>query len=695
MGSRAFSLSAGGAKFKIRTYLSSHSAASFPGKIFFLSRYPATAEYETLNNFLEKKVKNFYRLPFAKNKTAENDGENCLENFLFSLNQDLQDFLREKKFSPDFSSWQALIGLYQKKGEKLIVHFSQTQGIEQMVVYPEKENEYGLAQIKDENEETPCLFKIFSQIISGELDKDYTLFLCPSEILNFTSSESLIDLAARGSAEYISQQLKNFLPAAAEKMALGGIIIKNCPEKPLPPEKEERSLPRLPRKKFSLPSFSLPKFKPLAKKKNPLPQIEEKTEKTPLPAEEKIEPPKEKETIKNQSEKKEEPQKTTAEKFPPQPIKPKKKALSWPLTKKLLFLAFLILIFLLGQNLVFSWQKKKEKEQYQHYQKLLTQIEDKENQLEASLIYNNKTQATALLLNLQKLINQLPANSPQQKAKLIALKEKLEKLSFKAKNIEKISPLLLLNFSNITKSPVTALACGKGKVFLVTQKNNFYALDIPSLKLNKINSSPLKFSSPLALLDEGKTLIALEKNNTFLQINLAARTVQPLNLTFPSPKTKIISAFLYQKKLYCLDSQNQQILKYSLRSQPPIFRGTWNQNPLSSQAKSLAIDGSIYVLNLDGSIDKFFKGYKEKFSFSNENNLLDQPVKIWTNYGFPYLYVLDKAGHKIAAIDKKGKLVKQFFSEKFSPLQDFCVGDKGKAIYVLANDKLYKFSPSF
>ena len=104
----------------------------------------------------------------------------------------------------------------------------------------------------------------------------------------------------------------------------------------------------------------------------------------------------------------------------------------------------------------------------------------------------------------------------------------------------------------------------------------------------------------------------------------------------------------------------------------------------------MVVDGSIWILNKDNSITKYYGGWpKETITldiFPSPKNF----SKIFTLPNLPYLYFLEPEQNRIVILNKKGEIVKQFQSEKFDNLLDFGVSENGKTIYLLNGLKVYK-----
>lgn len=163
----------------------------------------------------------------------------------------------------------------------------------------------------------------------------------------------------------------------------------------------------------------------------------------------------------------------------------------------------------------------------------------------------------------------------------------------------------------------------------------------------------------------------------------------PENL-IPVPDFNSDLSASYLSSIYFLDKKTCKIIKY-----PYLGESNWGEPKIWKEAdencslpKSMAVDGSIWILNEDNSISRYYAGsFQEKIEldFSLENIF-----KIEVKPNVPYLYLLEPAKKRVIITDKTGKIVKQFQSEKFDKLTDFAISGGGKTIYLKNDSKIYK-----
>lgn len=147
----------------------------------------------------------------------------------------------------------------------------------------------------------------------------------------------------------------------------------------------------------------------------------------------------------------------------------------------------------------------------------------------------------------------------------------------------------------------------------------------------------------------------------------------------------------YMGNLYLLDKKTNQIYKF-IKSNSSYTKATYfpTEEKSMSNAVSLAIDGSIYVLQTDGNVEKFTKGKKETFSLSGLPLPLSSPQKIATDLETQNIYILDPNNNRIVVVNKTGAFQTQYQSPHIKQATDFEVNEKDKTILILSQNKIYK-----
>jgi len=361
--------------------------------------------------------------------------------------------------------------------------------------------------------------------------------------------------------------------------------------------------------------------------------------------------------------------------------------------KRAVLIVLFILILIVG---FFLFQKQEEK-RTMDYQKQLDQIKVKVNQAENYLTLIGKNSraeknANSLfveswgeILPISSIISSFPSDFANQVSELKnEISQKLLRLN---QMTEITDPSLIFEFKARDFIPQKMTYLGGNLYFFTSYGENVFVVNQNNegkiLPIKKKISAASPLSDSMLLFIKPNQLVTL-KNEQFQEL---------ASLEIPYAEFNFSDFYNYQSNLYFLDSKNGKIVKYPYWGElqwglPQI----WLENQKAKDFKSMAVDGSVWFLSKDNSIDKYYSGNLQN-SFSVK--IFPEPKEfsqIFTSSQLPYIYVLEPTQKRIIILNKSGLIVKQFQSQKFDNLLDFSVSEKGKTIYLLNGLKLYKIN---
>lgn len=163
----------------------------------------------------------------------------------------------------------------------------------------------------------------------------------------------------------------------------------------------------------------------------------------------------------------------------------------------------------------------------------------------------------------------------------------------------------------------------------------------------------------------------------------------------PYPDFSPDSFSTFRGHLYFFGKKSGEIIKY-----PYLGNLKWNSPRLwlakeekrAIGAKSLAVDGSIWILNKNNSLTRYYAGALRE---TLEVNIFPAPKyfsKIFTTSYLPYLYILEPGQRRIIILNKSGQIQKQFQGKDFDNLLDFTISEDGKTIYLLNGREVYRIN---
>ena len=104
----------------------------------------------------------------------------------------------------------------------------------------------------------------------------------------------------------------------------------------------------------------------------------------------------------------------------------------------------------------------------------------------------------------------------------------------------------------------------------------------------------------------------------------------------------------------------------------------------------MAIDGSVYILFKNGTINKYTRAKKDSFEVSGLDKQLASPTRIFTNADADNLYVLDNGNSRVVVLDKDGKFKEAYSASVLKKAKDFDVSEIAKKIFILSGGKVYQ-----
>jgi len=325
---------------------------------------------------------------------------------------------------------------------------------------------------------------------------------------------------------------------------------------------------------------------------------------------------------------------------------------------------------------------KQTQKENQKIQETLMNAQTKIDQAESALIIKDENLANKFLLEAWQMVFPL-AEEKRKNKELAIVKEKIESELNKLNKRAEIKEQELFVELNTDFNPQRFISNGNNFYFYNPGSNKVY-----ETKTGRTLEAPqnIKF----AVLLGSSVLFFLENNN--LIILSENQWSSEINIDKPFAGFTCDEFASYNSNLYCLNKEKEQIIKYN-----HFTNLLWGsaKNWLKSQqdlskAKSMIIDGSIWVLNQNNSIDRYRLAAHQETIDINTFPIIENITKIKTSSTLPYLYLLEPSQNRIIILTKAGEIYKQIFSEKFDDLKDFEISADGKTIWLLNENNIFQ-----
>ncbi|MDD4900768.1 MAG: hypothetical protein PHS62_01485 [Patescibacteria group bacterium] len=359
---------------------------------------------------------------------------------------------------------------------------------------------------------------------------------------------------------------------------------------------------------------------------------------------------------------------------------------------KILFSAFLVCLLIFFVSLGYENIKNRAEKKQAVVNNTLAAIEQKQNQVDASLLYGNEAGAKELLKEINDLLKQMPRSNQGEQDQYNKLAAKYQTQIEKISHAIRVNPVELANFVNLNpgakpqsivlaREKIYAADAAQAAIYSIDLKNKLTtSLNLGGQKMSRLGFPSLDKDNNIYYFGPDKALVLDTKNAKLSGLNLSRN----LNLD------KAAGLEQYNGRFYSVDAAAGQIYRFNKSGDTLASPSPWlaGKEDLANVI-SLDIDGDIYLLKGNGEISKYTKGKKRDFPQATVEPPLAQASKVIVSPSENYIYVLEPAGKRLVVFDKSGKFINQYVSDALNSLKDFQVDETSKKIYFLNNTAVY------
>jgi hypothetical protein len=287
----------------------------------------------------------------------------------------------------------------------------------------------------------------------------------------------------------------------------------------------------------------------------------------------------------------------------------------------------------------------------------------------------------------------LHSKDATRRSEAAGISAKLDNDQELASQVSIVSVKPVADFTSLNKSAnPTGLALLGGFLYTAdTSTGAVYRFNLTSHKVEQV--SPGNKTHPIAASSRAGAAIFLTKPVGITETTTggATTTIKPTFGSWPSAAVDVTS---FSNNLYLLDPDSGTVYKAikttGAYGNPSIALDS-SSGPSIKDAKAMAIDGNIYVLQHNNSILKFNSGKQQSFSLSGLPQPLKSPNRILINANLADLYILDPGTHRVVVTDETGKYLKGYASDSWSKADGLWADEDKGLIWVLSGGKLYQF----
>ncbi|MBI4598736.1 hypothetical protein HY734_00895 [Candidatus Uhrbacteria bacterium] len=329
-------------------------------------------------------------------------------------------------------------------------------------------------------------------------------------------------------------------------------------------------------------------------------------------------------------------------------------------------------------------------------------VEEERDRASGALIYQDETQARTSVQEAMRLLGEVAAPSPDVQPRLDALRRELEGMLDQMRHVVQIpQPSLLADASVVGNGFVPqAIASLPSGIFLFGNDRSAYRLDPQAKLLRRVEGAGETGGAVKEAFSQGTAAYVLDDRPgvSSLLADDPVR-VQSASLTLPvGDAATWRDLYAYGDRLYALqaggEGQTSQVFRFQSRGgadfgAPAAWIRT-RQTDLSD-AVSLSVDGTVFILKGDGRIVRFTAGTESVWTQGAVEPPLASATDLWTDADSRFLYLLDPAEQRLVVFEKEtGAFVVQYRSDAFVGLTDLVVDEASRSVYLLAGPKLYR-----
>jgi len=365
-----------------------------------------------------------------------------------------------------------------------------------------------------------------------------------------------------------------------------------------------------------------------------------------------------------------------------------------PLISKILFVLTMVLAIIFIGSIGYLRIKENVEASQQEYKNKVQAIIDKKTAAEASMIYDDDTKAFNLLKEANALVETLPSKSQEQEDTKKTLEQEIKENLKILQKLNTVESELVIDLSDAQSSAqVSKLALINDTLIAYGPDDLFnYIFNLNTEQLEKKGHQSIEGLVAASTPKEQDKIVFLTKNNEIAEYNPESNILSSKEITLNNGAS-LSNIFVYSQRLYTIDTANNQIYKHN-KIQTGYDKGSaWIKDNTAdlSDAVSMSIDGDLFLLKQTGKILKFVNGNRQDFEITGLDPDLDNPTSIWTYNNVENIYILEPTNKRVVVLNKQGKLLQQYTSNSWQNPTDMIVDEGKKVIYILDNNKIYRF----
>lgn len=174
-------------------------------------------------------------------------------------------------------------------------------------------------------------------------------------------------------------------------------------------------------------------------------------------------------------------------------------------------------------------------------------------------------------------------------------------------------------------------------------------------------------------------------NEGYKVYNLGTESISESYASDELGLTSAYSDFLY--------SINGDTLTRYIKGEGTLSGSVWGTSEEFSEARSMGISYSIFLITQNGELVSYTTGNKDAFTVSAEAGTFNNPVQVLADIDFENIYIADKGNKRVVVLDDSGNFVNEYKARKedrWNDIKSISVSPDESVLYVLNGSRVYK-----
>lgn len=362
-------------------------------------------------------------------------------------------------------------------------------------------------------------------------------------------------------------------------------------------------------------------------------------------------------------------------------------------TRRLLFVAAIVLLVVFAQSVVFSGKSQERSQRHENAVAALARAQELVSAADAALLIQNESGARKNLQDAATELGSIPESEKalRNDAETVSanIQDKLQTL----RHAVAVDPALVVDLANAdaAMTPKSLLAVNTTLYSFNGRTDTVYRIDTEKKTIETVVDAPSLAYHLQYFVPGGQNLFAYQSDGNLQQIQTAQKTLATTPVQYQNVDRDVRSGMVYNNRLYTLDARNGQIFRHERSGNGYAQGKSWvtDSGVDLREARSLVIDGSVYVLRTGGEVVKLTNGKRDSAVFEAVDPALQEPLMLALSEAGTLL-VLDPSQQRIVEYAKDGAFHRQYVAPSLSNAVSFSVAKN--VVYVLSGTQVVQFA---